>query len=111
MSWSELLLEIKNFVSLDKVETSVVTTFGFLGFSQDLKEFTRSALEDIIDVVYKTTSKRLLEVLFDRYKFLEHLQVNCLILVKSIYCLLGDYVLRGRNITINFREILSLDKL
>ena len=69
--------------------------FYFLGFSQDLKEFTRSALEDIIDVVYKTTSKRLLEVLFDRYKFLEHLQVNCSIFVNNITCLLRDYFLRG----------------
>eukprot|EP00795_Rhopilema_esculentum_P016861 gene16861-8336_t len=48
------------------------------GFSQDLQEFTRSALEEIIDVVYKKTSKRLLEVLFNKYQFLDHLQDDCM---------------------------------
>eukprot|EP00794_Sanderia_malayensis_P011322 gene11322-12508_t len=55
-------------------DQAIVDAGSDTGYSKELKEFTSSALDEIIDVVYKKTSKRLLDILFNKYKFLDHLQ-------------------------------------
>ncbi|XP_065644166.1 gamma-tubulin complex component 3 homolog isoform X3 [Hydra vulgaris] len=42
--------------------------------SLHVDELNSSALQDFIDLVYENTSKHLLDVLFNKYKFLDHLQ-------------------------------------
>lgn len=44
----------------------------------DKEDFGGAALQEAIDVAYKETSKYLLEILFEKYKFVEHLKVNVL---------------------------------
>lgn len=40
------------------------------------EEFAGTALEETIDTTYRLTSKRLLEIFFSKYKFLDHLRVS-----------------------------------
>lgn len=39
------------------------------------EEFTGPALQETIDAAYKDTSKKLLEILFTKYQFRDHLKV------------------------------------
>ena len=41
-----------------------------------VKELNSSALKDFIDKVYENTSKHLLDVLYRKYKFHDHLKVR-----------------------------------
>ena len=41
-----------------------------------VKELNSSALKDFIDKVYENTSKHLLDVLYRKYKFHDHLNVR-----------------------------------
>ena len=40
------------------------------------EEFGGTALEETVDTAYRVTSKRLLEIFFSKYKFLDHLRVR-----------------------------------
>ena len=40
------------------------------------EEFGGTALQETVDVAYRETSKRLLEIFFSKYKFLDHLRVR-----------------------------------
>ena len=40
------------------------------------EEFGGTALEETVDTAYRVTSKRLLEIFFSKYKFLDHLRVS-----------------------------------
>ena len=40
------------------------------------EEFTGPALQETIDAAYNETSKRLLEILFNKYQFRDHLKVT-----------------------------------
>ena len=39
-------------------------------------EFGGTALQETVDTTYRLTSKRLLEIFFSKYKFLDHLRVS-----------------------------------
>ena len=41
----------------------------------DKEDFGGVALQEEIDIAYKETSKYLLEIMFNKYKFVEHLKV------------------------------------
>ena len=51
----------------------------------DHEDFGGAALQEAIDVAYKETSKYLLKILFDKYKFVEHLKVNVLFGNRCVY--------------------------
>jgi len=40
------------------------------------EDFGGAALQEIVDTAYRITSKRLLEIFFSKYKFLDHLRVR-----------------------------------
>ena len=40
------------------------------------EEFGGTALQETVDTAYRITSKRLLEIFFSKYKFLDHLRVR-----------------------------------
>lgn len=40
------------------------------------EEFGGTALQETVDIAYRETSKRLLEIFFSKYKFLDHLRVR-----------------------------------
>jgi len=40
------------------------------------EEFGGTALQETVDTTYRLTSKRLLEIFFSKYKFLDHLRVS-----------------------------------
>lgn len=42
----------------------------------DKEDFGGTALQEAIDIAYKETSKYLLEILFNKYKFVDHLKVS-----------------------------------
>lgn len=42
----------------------------------DKEDFGGTALQEAIDIAYKETSKYLLEILFNKYKFVDHLKVT-----------------------------------
>jgi hypothetical protein len=44
----------------------------------DKDDFGGTALQEAIDVAYKETSKYLLEILVNKYKFVDHLKVVCM---------------------------------
>lgn len=47
----------------------------------DKEDFGGTALQEAIDIAYKETSKYLLEILFNKYKFVDHLKVSYIYLV------------------------------
>ena len=51
----------------------------------DKEDFVGAALQQTVDIAYKETSKYLLEILFNKYKFVEHLKVNVILALNQIY--------------------------
>lgn len=65
-------------------ENKIILYLLYLEHHEDLrvKELNSSSLQDFIDLVYDNTSKHLLDVLFKKYKFMEHLKVHfCFVLI------------------------------
>jgi gamma-tubulin complex component 3 len=60
---------IRSKVPIDEVEATIELTCG---------DIPGSPLHQSIDLTYRETSKRLLEVLYSKYRFMDHLKVRCL---------------------------------
>lgn len=58
--------------------TYILCCLNILGSSNltDQADFGGTALQEAIDKAYKETSKYLLEILINKYKFVEHLKVG-----------------------------------
>ena len=62
----------------------IVLCFFLLEFDEKLRvdDLSSSALQDVINLVYENTSKHLLDVLFTKYKFMDHLKVSIVSVAK-----------------------------
>lgn len=56
----------------------------------DKEDFGGTALQEAIDIAYKETSKYLLEILINKYKFVDHLKVSCVITAQRIVAFACD---------------------
>ena len=80
--------ETKELVRITHLVQSVVfnAALGMLLFDAATVELTcgdipGSPLHQSVDLAYRETSKRLLEILHTKYKFMDHLKVCCCLLV------------------------------
>ena len=70
--WLKRVMRLLSFLNL------TVFCISFLATAQLTadEEFGGTALEETVDTAYRVTSKRLLEIFFSKYKFLDHLRVR-----------------------------------